>query len=201
MKTLFLTCCLLCCFADAFSQKTGTIAEGDFAKEWFTRAKNTLSQLRVQSLELAAMKPQPLPPKFMDTLQKYDWVQVGNLWYKNNAYTNANDECCQLHLQRYTSTFKQYSLGCLSSPLSGSKIIYEQYTAAPTMKLTQIGGKNFLQAIRTGKATEYIHLISYQNGILIYDVTRDSSPQSIQSNMRFRRVYVAQPKYFSMDED
>lgn len=201
MNRHILLLALLCCGASAFAQRFDTIVQGNFAREWFVRAKAKVAETPLTAFDVSSAQPQPLPRNFMDTLQKYDWLQVGSFWFKDNSYRDEANECCQLHMERYGRANRQFRMSAISSPQLGSRIVFEQASPIPTTKLAQIGGKNYLITTSPKGEVGYNHLISYRNGVLMYDVSRTKGTPDPNSNMRFRRVYVAVPKYFGTAED
>lgn len=136
---------------------------------------------------------------FQDTLRAYDWVDLGGYMYVDKATTSSyNEQPANYKITRldegdtllqfaYDATYANKDLGAISHTN-----FKETRFMQPVWKVKNINGKWFIHDINNN---EYLHLISFQNGVLIYDIPMNG--KTTDTKMFARVILMAIPKGFA----
>lgn len=184
---------------NGFAQKEDIIYyEGELVRQWFYAAKAKIQEKMPSQSQLANATPQAIPPNMLDILKQNDWVDAGDYWFKNGKYDNNGENSHYLKLYRFTKTSQMYFLDAQISlnRSSSDKLIDYYHRQDPVISIEQINGRNFMRhSKKADEADSYSQIIYYQNGVFVYDVTREGTVNGINSIYRFRNVLIAMPKY------
>lgn len=198
MKKLLLF--VFCIFTlQVFSQNDDIIyLKGQKAWNWFHTKLSEMQSKMPLGASVANAQPQAIPANLMETLKQYDWIKLGDYWFKNGSFsseTASGSQTHQIHFERYTQNGIQYRLECRKDFVTNTAQFMDTYPGRNgKVSVVKINGRNFLKFDYDGEEITYGQIISYQNGILIYDVTRGGKVSDINSPSRFRRVYMAVPR-------
>lgn len=201
MKNLFLICLtVLACSLQVFSQQKEDIIyhEGDLVRQWFYAAKAKIKEKNITKAYLAHAKPQTIPDNMLEILKQNDWIEAGTYWFKDQSYRSSAENSHQLELVRITKGNQLYSIEARISidRIVSDKLIDYRHRRDPIISIEKINGRNFLKKSKKEReADSYGQIISYQDGVFIYDVTREGTSNAINSIYRFRHVWIKMPKY------
>lgn len=147
--------------------------------------------------DLIAMKPSALPSNMNDTLYKYDWGQLRSFHFEDDP----NDviytwQFANFVVERFIpkSIIEEYE----ALENSGKRTFkFQQNQASKNHKVVKIGNYHYITYQDRENKTNYSRIVSYKDGILIYDVSITGAINGFDNTNRiFRRVYVAIPKKF-----
>ena len=137
-----------------------------------------------------------LPEGFADTLYKYDWGKLRSYHFEDSpddpmlAWVFANFEITRFIPKKPSENFD------IVDNNGKLALTFINYANSKSIGVTKVGKYHYLVSEEDGKKT-YAKIVQYQNGILIYDVSKIGSIKSYSSSTRvFRRVMVALPKTF-----
>jgi hypothetical protein len=133
----------------------------------------------------------------LDTLRKYDWVALGNYYYGDWTFSddwsvNQNN----FPVERYLPNGMCDYYVC-SKTNSAPTLTFNYRPRIINIRVEKIGQFHYIVNDKKGENSAYGRIISYQDGILVYDVTQTGTVQDAATSVdRFRSVYVAIPKKF-----
>lgn len=191
---------VFCIFTmQSFAQSDDLIyLKGQKALNWFHAKLSQMQSNMPSGTSVANAQPQAIPANLMETLKQYDWIKLGDYWFKNGSFsseTASGSQTNQIRFERYTQNGIQYGLECRKDFVTNTAQFMDTYPGRNgKVSVVKINGQNFLKFDYDGEEITYGQIISYQNGILIYDVTRGGKVSDINSPSRFRRVYMAVPR-------
>lgn len=146
----------------------------DQPQNWFMQTWSIHQIKMVEKNELLNLKPTTLPENFGDTLRTYDWVELGGYLYEDGGTTTHYNEKYPdykiirldendtvLHFQ-YTATYNNMEEGTINHTNFKNML-----GTNPVWKFKKIGNRNYIYDINNN---EYLFLISYSNGLLVYDI-------------------------------
>lgn len=174
--------------------KSQTTIKDQPGQTYFKSVEKAIIDKTIPEKELLALKASPIPENFMDTLKKYDWAYMGGYFYTDKKYT------C------YENFYKEYKIiryddngGQLEFSINGHQnyIINSLNFSNPPCKhvaISKSGNSTFFQS-KVPDGTEYQKIHSWQNGVLIYLVTK--SGKMSDTRVFFKECYVAIPKGFT----
>lgn len=147
--------------------------------------------------DLIAMKPSTtLPPNMNDTLFKYDWGELRFYHFEDDP----NDviytwQFANFSVERYIKNApKEYYEA--NNNNGNITLVFQQNSISTNHKAVKVGQYDYITSQEDGK-TNYARIVSYQNGILVYDVSAYGTIEGFQDTNRiFRKVFVAIPKQF-----
>lgn len=198
-KFLLFICCILT--LRGFSQDDLIYLKGQKALNWFHSKLSEMQRKMPSTASIANAQPNPIPANMMEILKQYDWVKLGNYWFKDGDFsseTKYGRQTNQIRFDRYTQNGIQYGLECRKDFQKNTAQFMDTYSGKNAkITIEKINGRNFLKfdyANVNGEKASYGQIISYNNGILIYDVSREGTVAAINSRSRFRGVYMAVPR-------
>ncbi|MBL7896954.1 MAG: hypothetical protein JNJ99_00375 [Crocinitomicaceae bacterium] len=195
MKTIIFSAMLLI-NAVSFSQIEITDQPGE---TWYNAVWQKHQMSMISKENLLAYKRSFSTENFQDTLRNYDWIDLGGYLYVDKSTTSGYneqrpnykiirlDEGDTLLQFSYNATYNQMDQGTLSHTN-----FKETRSMQPVWKVKQISNKWFLHDVNNN---EYLHLISYQNGVLIYDIPMNG--KSTDTKFFSRNILMAFPKGFA----
>jgi hypothetical protein len=156
--------------------------------------------------ELLAAKSSPVGITFIDTLKKYDWVNLGGYSYHDKIYEDyfaprlfADEKNSQFQFNLFRilkdGTRADFSLNKFKE--QEPKLSTTSFTKANCQVYEGIkiaGGSSFLQTSFYGEVT-YTKIVSFRNGILVVDISRSGA--LADKKIYFRNVYRAVDQKFS----
>ncbi|TAE70269.1 MAG: hypothetical protein EAZ85_12075 [Bacteroidetes bacterium] len=147
--------------------------------------------------DLIAMKPSALPPNMNDTLYKYDWGKLRSFHFEDDP----NDviytwQFANFVVERFIPNNAVEEYEALEN--SGKRTFtFKQKSLSKNYNVVKKGNYHFIAYQDSDKQTSYSRIVSYKDGILIYDVSVTGTINGFDDTNRiFRRVYVAIPKKF-----
>jgi hypothetical protein len=159
--------------------------------------KHQMSQISKENL--LAMKRNFSTENFQDTLRNYDWIDLGGYLFIDKSTTSGyNEQKPSYKIIRLDEgdTVLQFSYDAAYSQMDQGIISHTNFketrSMQPVWKVKQLNGKWFLHDVNNN---EYLHLISYQNGILIYDIPMNG--KSSDTKFFSRNILMAFPKAFA----
>lgn len=182
----------------AFSGLTQIEITNQPGSEWYNKVWQKHQASMMTQEQLLSIKRTFSVENFQDTLRFYDWIDLGGYRYVDKATTSSyNEKNPSYDITRldegdtllsfgYDATYAQMDRGTISHTN-----FKETRSMQPVWKVKQINGKWFLHDVNNN---EYLHLISYQNGILIYDIPWDG--KTTDTRMFARNILMAFPKAF-----
>jgi hypothetical protein len=171
----------------------------DQPKGWYEETWKLHQQKMMNVNDLLNMKKQPIPNGFQDTLRIYDWVELGGYLYEDQQTTSGyNQQNPSYRIMRldendtnlyflYNATYNEMEKGSISH--SNFRVTMGMN---PVWKVETLGGQWFIKDVNNG---EYLHLIDYHNGVLVYDVPLNG--KTTDKKMFCRLVMMARPKTFN----
>ncbi|OJJ23617.1 hypothetical protein BKI52_04440 [marine bacterium AO1-C] len=187
------------------AQVNKVVVHGPIAQQWANQLKSAIYN-NVNGADIRYMQPQAIPSNLMQILKQYDWLKVGSIHFRSGKYRNYSNECCQFKVQRYTAQGQALEFeadgnrrnrqAAISDYALGRR--YQGYVS-----VVKINGRNFFKTHyivknkQGGIKHEYAYgqIISYSNGLLVYDGTITGKISEINSRSRFRYVFKAVPKF------
>lgn len=198
MKDFLLLIACLIFTLPGFSQDK--FIEGYEASSWLKAANEVHRSAYVSKWEVMNPPNLDLPENFMDTLKTYDWINVGV--YRFHDKTFGSD----FNKVTYWYTFMRIDDEGLVHELRGGhdfpdETPYIGYRAISRdnkarLSLAEANGHTFLLWDWGKRGTEHCRIVSFNDGVLVYDVTRKGRVEDINSSSRFRIVTVAIPRMF-----
>lgn len=200
MKKYFLT---LCCFMGLAMQNFAQNREIDkeqpeeVASEIYDILLDARKNKNPSLAKLVKMKPSALPPNMNDTLYKYDWGKLRSFHFEDDI----NDviytwNFANFMVERYIPNNVIEEFEALEN--SGKRTFkFKRNSLTRNYKVVKIGNYHYISSLDRDKKTTYARIVSYKDGILIYDVSITGQVNGFDGTNRiFRRVYVAIPKKF-----
>ncbi len=169
----------------------------DVAAFVYSRAKEALVTKMPAKEGFPTLQPKNLPANMLDTLRKYDWVALGNYYYGNWTFSddwsvNQNN----FQVERYLPNGLHDYYVC-SKTNSAPTLTFNYRPRIMNIRVEKIGQFHYIVNDKKGENSAYGRIISYQDGILVYDVTETGTLQDAATSVdRFRSVYLAIPKKF-----
>jgi hypothetical protein len=166
---------------------------------WFEETWSLHQKKMISEENLLAMKKENFPINFQDTLRAYDWVDLGGYLYVDKhftvSYNTKNPEYKIIRLDEndtnlyfsYNATYNEMEKGSVSH--TNFRITLNMH---PVWKVVKIKGNWFIEDTNN---KEYLHLISYANGILVYDIPMNG--KTSDTKMFARIVFMAREKTFN----
>jgi hypothetical protein len=165
------------------------------ANEWLRQVQQIHLSKDIQKYDLLDPPHTDLPAALMDTLAKYDWVEVGSLWYEDVVFSDGfNEVKTRYNFTRFDAdgTMNEYLGGKDSTGVSFSikttvHNIPWKMTVSDTLRHTWL----------CWDAEDCMRLVSYEDGILMYDLYDGMETfGDIRYPRRYRTVCIAVPKMF-----
>jgi hypothetical protein len=169
------------------------------AIDWVNMANDIQSRHTLIREQILSATTQEFPPDMMDTLKKYDWLEVANFWYNYNEWGNREFDLSepQKWFQRYQEDGRAVDMGSFD-PLVGDPVVYDEgHSMNDPLYVKEEAGFCWL-CWDNGVPTDCMRLVSYKNGVLIIDLSDGPSGQlpPINYKRRIRQVYLQIPKTF-----
>lgn len=165
---------------------------------WYTTTWTMHQQKMIPESQLLLVKKTFAIETFQDTLRKYDWISLGGYLHVDKHYSSMyNEQNSSYDIMRldegdtclyfgYDATMNEKEKGIIShtnfAGLLGTN---------PVWKVVKVNGKWFIKDVNNN---EYLHLISYENGILIYDIPMNG--KTTDTKMFSRQVLMARTRDF-----
>ena len=147
-------------------------------------------------------KPTGVPENFIDTLKKYDWVNLFDYGY-HVGQPHYYGEPFKIHYNydffRVEPDGKCYDFeGGKDYPDYPYHVTYKDRGdwAIHTKSIVKKIGMDWMRIVSNKGKVSYQRILSYEDGLLIYDVTRGGSIYETDSPSRFRIVAMAVPRAF-----
>lgn len=195
-KLLLFVFCILT--LQAFSQDDIIYLKGSKVDEWFNQTRAEMKRKELSKSEVVNAQAQDIPTNMMEILIQHDWVRIGKIFFKDGGYDKASEKSLRsIDFERYTQNGIQYGLRCYKRASEQSYFVDYNSGKNPKISIIKANGKNFLKydyANVNGEPISYGQLISYKNGVLIYDLTRDGTIYATNSLSRYRIVLMAVPR-------
>ncbi len=199
MKKISLLVCLTICLAlHAFAQNRQPQEQIPMDVAYTIYGKLKMARAKMPSIpELIAMKPSTtLPAHMQDTLYQYDWGQLRSYHFEDDP----NDiiytwQFSNFSVERY---IKNAAMEYYQATDNNGQVTlkFHQNAISKNYQVVKVGAYQYITSQEDGN-TSYARIVSYQNGVLIYDVSAYGTIDGFQDTNRiFRRVYIALPKLF-----
>ncbi len=196
-KTCFLTLFFAFLYANnIFAQKQNIPTES--ATFVYYRSMEAFYNKGWDKTILPNRQPSEIPDNFTDTLRKYDWAVLDSYDYGDKKFiTDLMPIPNNFAITRYLPNGEQERYYA-NKPRENSppELVFMSRSHVKNTKVQKVGQFHYITNIEDG-ATTYARIISYKDGLLVYDVTMSGSLQDINDpTFRFRRVCMAIPKKF-----
>lgn len=170
----------------------------DQPKNWFEETWKLHQQKMIDQSTLLKIQKQSIPEGLQDTLRTYDWVELGGYMYIDQHTTSSyNEKNPSYHIIRLdeNDTNLYFSYNATYNEMDKGSISHTNFRITlgmnPVWKVVKIGGSWFIKDINNN---EYLHLISFNNGILVYDIPMNG--KTTDKKMFARIVLMARTKAF-----
>lgn len=194
MKKMILTVAgwLMVCQASAQTR----VLDGPAAAQWYNRAHEIQLSKNITKDFVLHPPACEIPQGMMDTLKKYDWLDIGDYHYSQgtfSAFFNEIDYQLFIHTFDAEGTWTRYS-GYGISYWEKEHIETPSYNPAFKMCVRQKIGKTFL-CFQDDAADHGCPILYYRNGVLLFDLD-DGGAKITDTNYprRFRKVWIAVPR-------
>jgi hypothetical protein len=191
-------------FAQAIKDQPGV--------KWFDTVRKMNLEKAISEEACLTAKSIPIPKNFIDTLAKYDWIEIANYYYVDKDYSSFNQKNPdQYNIVRIEPNGNVLYFSC-STPFNGGinakvQISHSNSTVLnPAILNPKIENYTIQTIANTSylvdlieNEKEYLKIISYQNGLFIYDVTKSGRINA--KDVTFRQVHMAVPKMFKWKFD
>ena len=171
----------------------------DVAAFVYFRAKEALVTKMPAKEGFPTLQPKTLPANMLDTLRKYDWAELGNYYYGNWTFSDnwgVDADQNNFTVERYLPNGMCDHYVC-NKARSAPTLTFNHRPHIINIRVEKIGQFHYIVNDKKGESSAYGRIISYQDGILVYDVTSTGTVQDAATSVdRFRSVYVAIPKKF-----
>ncbi len=143
--------------------------------DWYINTWKLHQSKRIKGDSLLKIKPDVIPVGFQDTLRKYDWIDIGSyLFVDKKLSVSYNEQPSQYKISRLAEgdTLESFSYNCGVNYTQGSVTHTNwkvNYNMLPTYTFKKIGASYYIELCYGKTSKEYLKLISYKNGVLVYD--------------------------------
>ncbi len=163
----------------------------------YSNAREAISSKRPSKESFPNLKPETIPVSMLDTLRKYDWVALGDYHYEFGTFSDDwNPKQNNFQVDRFLSNGMLDYYIC-SKTTKPPTLTFNYRPKITNIRVEKIGNFHYIvQDKKNDKKTVYSRLISFKNGVLIYDISETGTLKDATSSMRFRNVYLAVPKKF-----
>ena len=164
----------------------------------YFRAKDGLYSKLPAKTAFPHLQPTALPTSMQDTLQKYDWIHLADYHYRDDSFSSSWDGSeNSFMLTRYLPNGRQDNYHCSQVLQDAPILAFSHRPKVSHTRVQKIGEFSYILQDEEGEGTTYARIISYQNHILIYDVSQTGSLyDSANATKRFRKVFLGIPKKF-----
>jgi hypothetical protein len=196
---IVLVLCFFCTTLIDQQKNYQKIITGKDALYLHNQIKNIQANIGLTEANILYPSNQSVPVNLKSTLTKYDWVELVHHFYQDASFNNDIKKVSNHYdFCRFTKEGKMYSFRSFYDPRAGANISYKiQQSSAVPHQIVVENDDYFFKSIDEEDNEIYHHIISYHNGILIYDITASGSKHDLDSPRRFRQVLMAIPKVFS----
>ncbi|TAG91462.1 MAG: hypothetical protein EAZ20_03280 [Bacteroidetes bacterium] len=211
--------CLFLCFAEkSFAQQNDeniVIPEKNtpYPQEIAEKIKGVYNANKHKIPDEQTLKTMPLSTKYPDNINEIlyqnDWLEVAQYYFHpSNPQYNANE--IQKNFIRHHRT-KGVLLFRFRHPTEDSPYPPHLEFVESNNELEFVGSNNelpqkiqkkgthFYYYDKNADKTGYSPMVSYKDGMLIIDVTESGKLNDLSNPRRFRNVYMAVPKFFSLE--
>lgn len=165
---------------------------------WYETTRAMHQQKKIKGDSLLKMKPAGFPDGFQDTLRKYDWVDLGSYLYvdKKLSVWYDTDKPMQYDITRLAEgdTVISFSYNTGFNYITHTNF-KDTYWMLPTYTFKKIGTMYVIELCYQKTSKEVVRLISYKNGVLVYDITMDG--KLTDKKIFARKVLMARKKEFT----
>lgn len=165
---------------------------------WFADTWKMHAEKQIPKDELLTLKRTFNVPGFQDTLRKYDWISLGGYLHADKAFTTSyNEQAPSYQITRLdeADTVLYFSYNASYAAMDAGTIAHTNFAVTmgmhPVWKVVQLNSKWFIKDVNNN---EYLHLISYSNGVLVYDIPMNG--KATDTKMFSRQVLMARPRAF-----
>jgi hypothetical protein len=185
---------------DSFSSGPHESKVADVDTLYFNTLVSKGTATTMNKKDLLAEKELPLPENFIDTLKKYDWYEVEVYTFNDKILDTEfspplDTHHCQCSLRRFDEDGTMNDMYFFKNRLGPEMAIFKTtFDNGYFRKLTAvqlIKGSNY-EVLENQKGIGYQKIVSYKNGVLIEDISRDGKVNSKYRS--FRITYVAMKK-------
>lgn len=195
MKTFLLPITALAFSGTVWAQTSPGTPASAKANEWLRKVQQIHLTSDIRKYHLLDPAQTRLPLRMMDTLSRYDWVEVGSLWYEDASFSeDFNEVKTRYNFTRFDTdgTMNEYTGGKDSAGVSYS-IRTTEHNIPWQMTVMDTLGYTWL----CWDPEDCMRLVSYEKGVLIYDVDDGlAEPGDAHYPRRYRIVCIAVPKMF-----
>jgi hypothetical protein len=148
---------------------------------------------------LVAIKQGPIAPTLAKDLVNFDWYLAGAWSYPEQKFGVGydRDELFQFDLNRYLADGAELSYSFSINELDPAKMKLNHYNFELPPKssaaIRQVGKQTYFELTAYG-VKELHRVVSYEQGVLILDLSYDGKPNS--KKVKFRDVRIAVPRLF-----
>ena len=188
---------ILLAFICSFSAKAQQKINNQPPANWYETTWAMHQQKKIKGDSLLKMKPSAFPDGFQDTLRKYDWVDLGSYLYVDKKLSVMyNQQPYQYHMSRLAEgdTVINFSYH-KEQPFITHTNFNGIYWMLPTYTYKKIGTTYVIESCYQKTSKEIIKLISYKNGVLVYDIPMNG--KLTDKKIFSRSVYMARKKEFT----
>ena len=154
---------------------------------------------RLGEAALLALKPGAVAATLAADLQVQDWLQIGAWSYTEGKFgpSYRKDTVCQYDLTRYRRDGGElrFSLADLCGAVQKPLLRHTNFTLPPHIKVAVAGrGADTWLAVDAYGVREWHRVVSYQQGVLVVDIT--FTGKKADKKVRFREVRLAVPRLY-----
>jgi hypothetical protein len=181
------------CLASTFASAQTSVLDGPAAAQWYKLAQEIQLSKHVTKEYVLHPPPCEFPPNLMDTLKKYDWLDIGSYHYSQSSWSAFfNEPGFQKSIETFDASGNRTRYDAFGvNYYEKEHIETPRYNPPFKMTIQQKIGRTFF-CYDDGSLAE---IISYSNGVLIWD-NDDGGAKITDRNYprRFRKVWIAVPR-------
>lgn len=166
--------------------------------DWYDVTWKMHQQKKIKGDSLLKMKAETLPVNFQDTLRKYDWVELGAYLYVDKKFSVWYDteRPMQYDIWRLANgdTVINFSYNVGNNYITHTNF-KDTYWMLPTYTFKKVGAVFVIELCYQSTNKEVLKLISYKNGVLVYDISVNG--KITDKKMFSRKVVMARKKEFA----
>lgn len=165
------------------------------AAQWLSNVQKIHSTRSITQDEVLKPSHKKLPRNMMDTLSSYDWVEVGSYFYEDSVFSAGFGEIKEQYIfSRFDAdgTMTEF-VGGQDTAVQHAVISNYPFSIPWKMTLKVELGHTWL----CWDEADCLRLVSYRDGVLMYDVDDALTELGEMENpLRYRVVCIAIPRSF-----
>ena len=198
LKQFVVSFCLILLSLTAFTQEP--LMQGWQVQQWYQQMDQVRQAAPVDRNEVLNPRHTDIPDNMMEILQANDWLDYGNYWTVDGSFSRYfGENNHQYEFDRYDAAGRRHRYR-----------LYRAYRNHPAELACRGGagcdppeqvflkvyqGHTYLAIGCAGCADNYyMPIVSYHDGVLIFDVNFSGTLGDLHNKRAFRYVFVALPK-------